>query len=66
MDSSFIAVCRKIVAEHQCQAFNGVLIDAFTASACVQVFDKLNEANKARVGSMDFRRYIDLVWEVLK
>lgn len=57
--------CRDIVAEHQAEDIDGVLMDAFTASAVVQVYDALNDENKTKLeGAMekDIVKATQIVW----
>lgn len=43
-----VDLCRKIVANHAAQCIDGVLVDAWTAAAIVQLADGLNEKNRAK------------------
>jgi hypothetical protein len=65
-----IELLRDIVAGHQAQRIRidgrKVLIDAFTASACVQVYDALNEPNRARLMALPWLQMVSVVWKVLK
>lgn len=64
-----IEKCREIVAEHQAESIDGVLMDAFTASAVVQVYDALNDENKARIEKVmgeDIVAATNIVWKVVK
>ena len=44
----------------------GMLVDLFSASTMVQVYDALNETNKARLNAMDVRLAHRIVFQVLK
>ena len=44
---------------------NRVLVDSFTASAVVQVYDALNETNKAKFATLDLLRMVDVTWKVI-
>lgn len=43
-----VELCRRIVADHAAQCIDGVLVDAWTAAAIVQLADGLNETNRAK------------------
>jgi predicted nucleic acid-binding Zn-ribbon protein len=61
-----IEVARRIVQNHQAEEVNGVLLDAFTASAIVQVFDGLNPANQQKLRSLgDVTEIAAIVWKVI-
>jgi hypothetical protein len=47
-----IEAFRRIVRNHQYEKIDGTMIDGFTASVVVQVYDALNETNKAKFASM--------------
>jgi hypothetical protein len=47
-----LTTIRQIVAEHQAAKVNEVLIDAFTASCIVHIFDALNEKNREKMLNM--------------
>lgn len=47
-----IDACRKIVADKQAAKVNEVLVDLFSASIIVQVFDAINDANRAKLATM--------------
>ena len=57
---STIDKVRKVAEEHQCNRVNGVLLDAFTANVIVQVYDALNERNKARFAVLPIRRMAEV------
>jgi len=57
---------RNIVSEKQCAKIDGVLVDLFTASAVVKVYDALNESNQAKFGKLSPARMADITWKVLK
>ena len=43
---------KKIVADKQASKINGMLVDMFTASAIAQVYDAVNDKNKAAIENM--------------
>ena len=47
-----IAAIRKIVEEKQYAKVDGTMIDLFSASAIVQVYDALHEVNREKFSSM--------------
>ena len=47
-----ITALRRIVADSQYETLDGQMIDLFSASAAVQIYDALNEKNKALFASM--------------
>lgn len=51
-----IETLRKIVSECQAAKVDGALVDLFTASAIVKVYDALNETNKAKFAALPVRR----------
>lgn len=57
---------RKIVEEKTAEEIDGVLVDLFSASAAVNVYDKLNEANRAKMVSLPLVTMINLVFKLLK
>lgn len=64
-----IQKCREIVKEHQAEEIDGVLMDAFTASAVVQVYDALNDENKEKLEGVmeeDIVRATKMVWASIK
>ena len=45
---------------------DGMLLDAFTASAIVAVAEKLNPVNRARLEAMPLERAVRIVWKLAK
>lgn len=56
---------RLIVKECQANRVDGVLVDLFSASTAVQVYDAVNEANKARLAKLPVRQLITVCFKVL-
>ena len=50
--SGFVEACRGVVASGSYTTFEGMLLDHFTASAVTQVYDALNDDNKAKLDAM--------------
>jgi len=46
---SMIDVCRKILNEQQCARWHGDMIDSFSASAFVKIFDLLPEEGRVKL-----------------
>jgi len=55
-----IAAARSIVASHQADKINGVMIDTWTASVIVGVYDALSDQNKKKFRSMPIRKMADM------
>lgn len=63
-----IEKCREIVANKQYEDIDGDTMDLFTASAVVQVYDALNDENKAKLENMaekSLPRMVQAVWSVI-
>lgn len=75
---SWINAARKVYSEYQyayvkddgteCKKKDdgAILLDAFTASMLVKVYDKLSEANQAKFSQMSLRQAVDIGWKVIK
>jgi hypothetical protein len=61
-----IAACRSIVTNGQYEKINGVMVDLFSASAVVKVFDALNETNKAKFLALSVSRMASLSFQLIK
>ena len=59
-----IAAARRIVARHQADKIGGVMIDAWTASMIVGVYDGLNDQNKKKFRSMPIRKMADMAMKL--
>lgn len=67
--AEIIQTCRDIVEHHQADVIDGVLMDAFTASAIVQIHDALNDEHKAKLETImarDVAGATNLVWTLIK
>ena len=64
-DPPTIAKLRAIVRDRQAAKVGGVMVDGFSAAAAVQVYDKVNDENKARLAHMPVRRMMDLVFRLI-
>jgi hypothetical protein len=62
--------CRRVIPETgqlvPDEQRGGLLLDLFSASTMVQVYDALNDANQARLNGMDLRVAHHIVFHVLK
>ncbi|MEU0214062.1 hypothetical protein ABZ281_02700 [Streptomyces sp. NPDC006265] len=54
-----IGAFRRIVALHQCEKIDGILVDATSAQIVVAVHDALNEKNRAKYGQMPVGVMVD-------
>lgn len=65
-----IDMLRAIVRDCQAQRIriNGrkVYVDLFTASAVVQIYDALNEANRAKFVALPWPQMIAVTWKLAK
>lgn len=51
-----IAAFRAIVTEWDYAKIDGVMVDGFTASVVVQVYDALNDANRAKFSALSAKK----------
>jgi len=65
-EPEIIAACRVILAEHQCRKINGAMMDAYTASILVKVYDALNETNRAKFGALSLPVMVDVALDCIK
>jgi len=56
---------RQIVANHQAELIEGILIDASTAHMLVKVLDALNQNNKARFLSLPIVTMAKVGWKLV-
>lgn len=62
---STIDKIRKIANEHQAASVDGFLVDAFSASAVVQVYDALNPTNRAKFEALAVGPMVALTWKLV-
>lgn len=62
---AIIAACRSIVANGQYEKINGHMVDLFTASAIVKIYDAVNDANKAKLKALPIARIASIAFKVL-
>lgn len=60
-----IQICREIVASCTYQKIDGVLVDLFSASTIVQVFDALNPANQEKMASLPVEKMAALAFRLV-
>lgn len=57
---------RHIVEHRQAARVEGLLVDGFTASMLVQVYDALNEVNRAKFVALPLRKMVSVGWSCCK
>ena len=45
---------------------DGIMVDHFTASAIIQVYDNLNDQNKEKYGKLSIKKMADVAWKLVK
>lgn len=63
---SYVDQMRDIVAKKQAKKINGVMVDMFTASAVVKVYDAINDTNKAKMDKMTVPAMANVAFKLLK
>jgi hypothetical protein len=63
---AIIAACRSIVANGQYEKINGHMVDSFSASAIVKVYDAISDANKAKFTALPVARMASIAFQLLK
>lgn len=63
--SARIDALRGIVQDRQARVVEGVLVDATTASAILQVYDRLNAEHQAKMRSLPMGAMADLTWQII-
>ena len=56
---------QEVVANKQAAEVNGVLVDLFTASAVVQVYDQVNDVNKAKMQDMSAEQLANVAYKLM-
>lgn len=64
MGEEGLEAMRQILAGRQRQKINEVLIDAFSASLIVQVFDRLNPVNRANLLARPVAQVADICFKL--
>lgn len=65
-DSKIIQSMRDIVAKGQYQKIKGVMVDGFTASLVVKIYDALGDSNKKSFGSLPLSKMVNVAWKLQK
>jgi len=65
-DSKVIQSMRDIVAKGQYRKIKGVMVDGFTASLVVKIYDALGDSNKKTFGSLPLIKMVDVAWKLQK
>jgi hypothetical protein len=59
--------CIRTVYQHkQAAQINGVIMDGFTASAIIKVYDAVNDQNKEKLKKLSLGRMSDVCFKVMK
>ena len=61
-----IAAIRQIVERSQYAKVDGCMIDLFSASAIIKVYDALNETNRSKFAGMPAPAMADMAFKLLK
>jgi hypothetical protein len=65
-----IEMLQEIVHDKQCKRIRidgrKVYVDLFTASACVAVYNALNETNRAKYLALPWPRFINVTWKAVR
>jgi hypothetical protein len=61
-----IAAIRRIVSEKQYAKIDGLMVDGFTASAIIAVFDALSPENQARYLQFSIPRMASIAFKLIK
>ncbi len=61
-----MAALREIVANHQYAKIDGMMVDGFSASAIVQVYDALNTANQIKYVQLPVAKMADVAFKLCK
>lgn len=65
-DQSKIERLRWVVDNKQCARIDGLVVDIFSASAVIGVYDQLSDANKAKLAVMPIRTMVSVALRVLE
>jgi hypothetical protein len=63
---SYVDQMRDIVAKKSAKKINGVMVDMFTASAVVKVYDAINDTNKAKMDKMTVPAMANVAFKLMK
>jgi len=65
-ESKTIAKIRDIVKTKGATKVDGFMVDTFSASAIIQIYDKVNDANKAKMDKMKVDKLADLAFKLMR
>lgn len=65
-EASVIPQIKDIVAKKQAKKIQGVLVDMFTASAISQIYDKVNDTNKAKMDKMKITQLANAAMKIMQ
>jgi hypothetical protein len=66
LEEGVIDQVKDIVANKQAKKISGVMVDMFTASAISQIYDKVNDANKAKMDKLPIVKLADVAMKMMK
>jgi len=61
-----IQVMSRIVENQQAEKIDGVLVDMFTANAVVQIYDAVNDNNKAKMRDMGPVQLANIAYKIME
>jgi len=61
-----IAACREIVASASFGKIDGCMVDLFSASAIVRVYDAVNQANQEKFARLSIAKMAKVAFQLLK
>lgn len=62
---AIIAACRSILERKQYAKINGHMVDLFSASAIVKVYDAVNDANKAKLKALPVAHMASIAFKLI-
>lgn len=62
---AIITALRDIVERKQYAKINGAMVDLYTASAIVKVYDALNDANKAKLAAQPLPKMATIAFKLI-
>jgi hypothetical protein len=65
-ESETISKLKQIVDKKSAMKIDGMMIDMFTASAITQIYDKVNDANKAKMDKLKVDKLANLAFKMMK
>ena len=67
LDSSLSRIEKiREIAKGSFNRVDGVLVDSFTASGIVKVYDALNDVNKAKYEALPVKKMASVMWKLVK